>query len=362
MDCIWWFGEINVISVVLCNKRDPAVKHENLVDKIITTMKHGVGTAMPPHSDILYIIQNICQLKSSSNKMAFLHTVSLPALRVVQHYLNMSNTLVLIAEYVKTNVPIDWMLATHLLGLLHVVQEISPQTLDTILSDAVLSDATCVRFLIENGYTQIVGQFTLAVLKGYTKTVRTMLAHADLGAHDDEAIRGACTYGHTAIVRTLLHSRGVNPSKKNNQAIRDASAKGYTEIVRMLLSRPDVDPRNVNNYAIRFASRNGHTEIVRMLCMHTKVNPSADDDAAIQYASRAGHMDIVRILLWGDEVDPCADDNYAIRKASENGHTDIVQILLACADMDPSVKDNYAIRKARKHGHTEIVQMLLAYD
>ena len=71
MDHIWWFGEMDMISVV-CNGRDPAVEPENLVNKIITTMKHGVahgnhtwitvvGTTMPPHRDILYIVQNMCR-------------------------------------------------------------------------------------------------------------------------------------------------------------------------------------------------------------------------------------------------------------------------------------------------------------
>ena len=83
----------------------------------------------------------------------------------------MSNTLILVAEYVQTTVPIDWILADHLIGLLHIIQKMEPQILDiniNRLHEVILSDVSCVRFLLEKNHIQITQQFSLAVDNGYT--------------------------------------------------------------------------------------------------------------------------------------------------------------------------------------------------
>ena len=143
MDRIWWFGISDMIPM-LCNGHlglVPEMEQEYLVDKIISTVRHGVEHGDPSinsvvdtdirYRDILYIVQNICRLTYPTSEITtiFLQNMSIRALRVVQHYFALSNTLILVAEYVQTNVPIDWILADHLIGLLHIIQKLVPHTL-----------------------------------------------------------------------------------------------------------------------------------------------------------------------------------------------------------------------------------------
>ena len=189
MNRIWWFGKIDMLYNELVPEVEP-----DMVNRIILTMQHGmnhndqncitaVGTTMPPYEDLSYIIQNMCRLTTSRIRPdPSLRLMSLHALRVIQHYFGMSNTLILVAEYVQTTVPIDWILADHLIGLLHIIQKMEPHILDiniNRLHEVVLSDVICVRFLLEKNHIQITRQFSLAVDNGYTKTVRTMLVYVD---------------------------------------------------------------------------------------------------------------------------------------------------------------------------------------
>ena len=207
MDRIWWFGVKDTIPV-LCDEHlslDPDMEPEWLANTIISTFQHGmahgdincssvVGIGIPCYRDVVYVVQNICRIMypTSEVTLVFLQNVSLHALRAVQYYFELSNTLVLVAEYVQTNVHIDWILANHLIGLLYVIQELAPQTLDmniNRLHEVVLSDILCVHFLLENNHLQIIGQFSLAVEKGYTETVRAMLVYTDPSMNNNHAIR-----------------------------------------------------------------------------------------------------------------------------------------------------------------------------
>ena len=160
MDRIWWFGVKDTIPM-LCNKHlslDPDMDPEWLTNTIISTFQHGmahgdtncssvVGIGIPCYSNVLYDVQNICRIMypTSEVTLIFLQNVSLHALRAVQYYFELSNTLVLVAEYVQTNVHIDWILANHLIGLLYFLQS---KWSKNVSFDFLTKHGSCLTLLI----------------------------------------------------------------------------------------------------------------------------------------------------------------------------------------------------------------------
>jgi ankyrin repeat protein len=145
---------------------------------------------------------------------------------------------------------------------------------------------------------------------------------------ENDAIKGACEYGNTDLVKLLLKDDRIHPETSDNFPIRIASRNGHVDVVKLLLSDDRVDPSDHDDDAIRSASTNGHYDVVKILLEDKRVNPAAFNNDAIQDASRNGYVDIVKLLLEDQRVDPAANKNFSIRTAVVNNNNEVVKLLI----------------------------------
>ena len=200
---------------------------------------------------------------------------------------------------------------------------------------------------------------------------------------------------HEAIITNLLleaqnedGSYRVDPAAYNNWAIREACRWGCTDMVRLLLDAHNddgtwrVDPAANNNEAIRNACYYGHADVVQLLvdARHLdgsmRVDPAVDDNRQFQWACFFGYTSIVKTLLdvrvpvlamgeWTWGVDPAANNSDALQVACQCGHTSTVQLLLDARNndgslrMDVAVNENLALKMAHKYSRDAIIPMLL---
>jgi len=119
---------------------------------------------------------------------------------------------------------------------LKILRTIAKTTLRTTFADTAGS-TELVWLLIETGEPVTDEFFIAACIDGQTDIVH-MLLDLELGVNpaalDNLALRVACLYGRTKVLRLLLDlplKRGVNPAELDNCAFQDASDRGHTEIV-----------------------------------------------------------------------------------------------------------------------------------
>ena len=107
-----------------------------------------------------------------------------------------------------------------------------------------------------------------------------------------------------------------DPSAQDNWAIRWACEYGHTEVVKLLLGDERVDPADYDNYAVRWASEKGHIEVVKLLLKDKRVDPSDDNNRAVGWACENGHAEIVKLLLEDERVDPADRNSYAVQRSN----------------------------------------------
>ena len=142
------------------------------------------------------------------------------------------------------------------------------------------------------------------------------------------------------MVRILLHDGRVNPAAYNNQAIRSACQWGHSAVVALLLDDPRVNPADWNNKAIWRASQYGQIEIVQMLLRDQRVDPTSTNNiaikAAIQYQQNlldkiktdSIKLKLVQLLLRDERVDPSVRHNELLNLADVEGCKPVFELML----------------------------------
>ena len=115
------------------------------------------------------------------------------------------------------------------------------------------------------------------------------------------ALRLACRFGFTEIVRVLLKDPRIHPESgfviyDQNDAIKIACCNGHPDIVQLLLEDGRSNPGSENNYCIKIASQRGHSSIVKMLLKDGRCNTYVDESTPLKLATRFDHPEIYNML------------------------------------------------------------------
>jgi hypothetical protein len=103
--------------------------------------------------------------------------------------------------------------------------------------------------------------------KGDSKWLSELIINplVDPSARDDEALRNACTNGHTDCVRLLLSDERCNPGVLDNYCLIWAASCGFDEIVRMLVDHSKVGVRSITQEVASVAINNNRRSTKRLL-------------------------------------------------------------------------------------------------
>lgn len=209
---------------------------------------------------------------------------------------------------------------------------------------------------------------------GLTSIVRTLIADsADVNeatSAGETALTMACEKGYTDTVRVLLASTNTNMESLTWGVLLLAAARGGDEkIMAMLLAIPSVDVNAKDKYnstALMCASQRGYPKIVRMLLSVPRINFNAKGShgaTALSKSSGAGHEEVVKMLLAMPEIDINSENSgeSPLGLASKNGHDKSVRMLLDMPDITVQKGGlESPLSLACQNGHAEIVKMLLA--
>ncbi|KAJ3191773.1 hypothetical protein HK101_007427 [Irineochytrium annulatum] len=228
---------------------------------------------------------------------------------------------------------------------------------------AATDAADCLAAMLERYSvppTPLSREFERAVNMGRERIVRLLVdsGRVDPTRRNNVALSQACLHGHVSIARYLLEQPGVDAAAEDNNPLRSAAANGRDEVVRLLLDRRGVDIAAKDHYAIRHAVKNGHREVVELL-LERGGDPSLDGCESVTWAAAYGHVEVIRLLLDHPGVDLSAHNNRAIRFSAENGCCEMVRLLLKVPGVDPKANKSEALRWASRHGYVEIVRMLI---
>ena len=84
----------------------------------------------------------------------------------------------------------------------------------------------------------------------------------------------ACSHGYMDILKFLYEKQqkkklAFDPNADDNDALKKACMYGHTEVVKFLLAHYEVNPRAEGNIALRFAHTYGFLEIIQILSNHS---------------------------------------------------------------------------------------------
>lgn len=114
-----------------------------------------------------------------------------------------------------------------------------------------------------------------------------------------EALKIACEYGHTKIVKLLLKNKKTNPT---SDSIITAVETGHSTILNLLLMDGRADPTYKHNTAIIKASENGNIKAVKLLMKDFRVDPSDQNNEALELALEIDWLDVIKELLKNGKV------------------------------------------------------------
>ena len=209
------------------------------------------------------------------------------------------------------------------MGLLQVVEDIIPQTIDVNARGGFYGNA-----------------LHAASKSGYEEVVQTLLdAGADINARGrlyGYALQAASVHGHEKVVQKLLNA-GADVNAKggfHDYALRAASFHGYEKVVQKLLNAgADVNAEGrYHSYALHAASGPGHEKMVQIL-LDAGVDVNAEGGPyryTLQAASMQGYEKVVQMLLNSGADFSAEGGRYgtALQAASQQGHVKVVQMLL----------------------------------
>lgn len=127
---------------------------------------------------------------------------------------------------------------------------------------------------------------TLAASGGHLGAVRALLARSapleDFSLEGFTSLMEAARYGHTDVVRALLHA-GAN---SDTLAVPSQAPEGGT-------------PAEVGGgeSAVQLAARAGHLGVVQLLVHDGRADPDAGSVSPLAEAAHKGHLEVVRFLL-----------------------------------------------------------------
>ena len=166
---------------------------------------------------------------------------------------------------------------------------------------------------------------------GRAKLARKFIANgADIHNQDDQALRYAAYYGHTATVQFLIE-QGSDVNAGNSEALIQSARDGYTAIVESLIKH-GARIKARNNDALVWAATGGHAKIVEIL-LDNGADVNAQDREAVLWAARKGHSDVIDVFLKRG-IDIFTQKECPISEAIYNNHLSVAQNIVINHDID----------------------------
>jgi len=185
----------------------------------------------------------------------------------------------------------------------------------------------------------------------------------------DTAISLASLEGHSAVVKTLLCSRGHDVSDRLLLALKLASLRGYYQIVELLINHMDdfQESSAQQPHFLCHSAELGHEDQIELFITNgSDVNALDDDVSPLQLAAKNGLANIVSLLLekGADVNTPQAKNtSKAILQAVSGGHSLVVnhlltpEVHLTAADKEHRTP----LHLAAYGGHENILRHLLDF-
>jgi len=161
------------------------------------------------------------------------------------------------------------------------------------------------------------------------------------GAGRMDALRSACNFGNTDVVRALLAEQPDAARQGEASLLHEAAAAGHAQVCKLLLEA-GASPALLDE----------------------------DGQTALHHAANEGHADVVRLLAPSPGCGELfVQDKYQMTPyhlACENGHEDTVSHLLKLLDAVPEASEpkatqlrrGSALFLAQKGGHFAVVDMV----
>ena len=113
------------------------------------------------------------------------------------------------------------------------------------------------------------------------------------------------------IFEKAIHTNDINTFKSlindrvfiaydNDAAIRRAVTNCNYEMVKLLLESEKVDPSKFNSLSLYYSVTNNYIHIAKLLLKDKRTNPAAQNNYALYMAFKKGYLDIID-LLWKDK-------------------------------------------------------------
>lgn len=190
-------------------------------------------------------------------------------------------------------------------------------------------------------------------------TAYLQITHGNLSESDLEHAFYMCVlYGHTNLIRTLLH-QGIDPSVCDNRAIVAAADKGHLKIVRLLLADRRVDENSdVSRGAFARSASKGHLKIMQLIAKDPRFGANTTWGLGLICSAADGRSNVLlHILSNYVNFIPMSKIFNALNFACDGGHVDCVGFLLPFITRDAWTNDR-PFQSPMRVGHIRIVSML----
>lgn len=199
----------------------------------------------------------------------------------------------------------------------------------------------------------------VAARGGHVELLIDMLCRRKVRAAD-RALVAAADAGQQLAVEYLALVAGADPGALDGEALLCAAGAGHANVVRFLLGR-GVDPGVREGSALVHAVVGGHRVVMRLLLL-AGADVRASDDEALAAAAAIGDGGVVQDLLDAGAY-ACGRNHDIITAALQCGHADaLVRIVLASRHLgsDPQGVKDQLLAKAVKERRTELARGLFA--
>lgn len=161
------------------------------------------------------------------------------------------------------------------------------------------------------------------------------------------------------VVKQMLDSKIIDPSRNNNWAIRICCLKNYYELAEILLEDDRVDSSDELNACFGISCELGHRKLVQLLIDHPKVDGTDSDGKLLNKVASNNDVYILKLLLeYNEDIYSFNNINQALESAARNGCNKIVQILLNDPRSDPSLNCCLCLRLALKNKYVSTAYII----
>ena len=168
-----------------------------------------------------------------------------------------------------------------------LVDDTSPDRLNTILSDFIASDIhpKAVKSILEDDRFQNPTAIKWASKHGYTNIVESLFRSPKLYPDDlNFALILACEFGHIDIVKLLLKNNLTDPRFSNNQALIIAAQKEHMDIAKLLIPKINLSTIT-NSVTLNFLEKIKKSEDDTTKELSTTLHNTTQDYIIIQLSS-----------------------------------------------------------------------------